>query len=50
VHKKVNLRIEHIKHSKCRDDFLRRAKDNDKRKRDAKGSGEKVCVRLCCYG
>merc|ERR1739848_37876 len=29
IPKRINLRIEHIKHSKCRDDFLRRVKENE---------------------
>ncbi|KAK3807077.1 MAG: ribosomal protein L21e-domain-containing protein [Benniella sp.] len=28
IEKRVNIRMEHIKHSKCRDDFLRRVKEN----------------------
>ncbi|KNE55833.1 hypothetical protein AMAG_01701 [Allomyces macrogynus ATCC 38327] len=42
MEKRVNLRIEHIKHSKCRDDFLKRVKANAEAKRAAKESGVKV--------
>ncbi|KAG0218497.1 hypothetical protein BGX31_011585 [Mortierella sp. GBA43] len=42
IEKRVNLRIEHIKHSKCRDDFLRRVKDNAAAKLKAKADGVKV--------
>merc|ERR1712025_1567845 len=42
IPKKINVRIEHIKHSKCRDDFLRRVKENEVKKREAKSTGEKV--------
>jgi large subunit ribosomal protein L21e len=28
LEKRVNVRIEHVKHSKCRLDFLKRVKDN----------------------
>eukprot|EP00800_Vazella_pourtalesii_P007464 TRINITY_DN2004_c0_g1_i1.p1 TRINITY_DN2004_c0_g1~~TRINITY_DN2004_c0_g1_i1.p1 ORF type:complete len:161 (+),score=20.72 TRINITY_DN2004_c0_g1_i1:59-541(+) len=33
IPKRVNVRVEHVKHSKCRDDFLKRVKENaEKRK------------------
>ena len=36
-----------MKHSRCRDDFLRRVKENDEKKRLAKQRGEEVlCKRL----
>ena len=38
--KRINMRIEHIKHSKSRDSFLKRVKENDQKKKEAK---EKVC-------
>ncbi|CAO1635250.1 unnamed protein product [Jaminaea pallidilutea] len=45
IEKRVNLRIEHVKHSKCRDDFLKRVKDNAAKKRQAKEKGEKVSLK-----
>ncbi|CAB4375294.1 60S ribosomal protein L21-A [Rhizophagus irregularis] len=42
IEKRVNVRIEHIKHSKCRDDFLRRVKENAIKKKEARAKGEKV--------
>jgi len=45
IEKRVNLRIEHIKHSKCRDDFLRRVKDNEVKRREAKAAGVKVFLK-----
>lgn len=42
IEKRVNIRIEHIKHSKCRDDFLRRVKENAAAKLKAKADGVKV--------
>jgi len=36
IPKRINVRIEHIKHSKCRDDFLRRVKENEIKKKEAK--------------
>ncbi|XP_057611950.1 60S ribosomal protein L21-like [Chionomys nivalis] len=37
--KKINVRIEHIKHSKSRDSFLKRVKENDQKKKEAKEKG-----------
>ena len=31
--KRINVRIEHIKHSKSRDSFLKRVKENDQKKK-----------------
>lgn len=39
IEKRVNLRIEHVKHSKCRDDFLNRVKLNTEKKKEAKEKG-----------
>merc|ERR1712066_438046 len=41
IPKRINIRIEHIKHSKCRDYFLRRVKENEVNKKAAKAKGEK---------
>jgi len=44
--KRINVRVEHVKHSKCRDDFLRRVKENERKKKDAKVKGIRFdCVR-----
>jgi len=40
--KRINVRVEHIKHSKCRDDFLRRVNENELKKKEAKEKGIKV--------
>ena len=46
VQKRINVRIEHVKHSRCREDFLKRVKENELKKRQAKEKGEKiVCKR-----
>lgn len=42
LEKRVNLRIEHVKHSKCRQEFVARVKRNAALKREAKEKGEKV--------
>lgn len=36
IPKRINLRIEHVKHSKCREDFLKRVKENERLRQDAK--------------
>ncbi|KAH0503722.1 60S ribosomal protein L21 [Microtus ochrogaster] len=37
--KRINVRIEHIKHSKSRDSFLKRVKENDQKEKEAKEKG-----------
>ena len=39
IPKKINIRVEHVKHSNCRLDFLKRVKDNEEKKRLAKEKG-----------
>ncbi|CAD6915382.1 unnamed protein product [Tilletia controversa] len=45
IEKRVNVRIEHVKHSKCRDDFLKRVKENAAKKKAAKEKGERVSLK-----
>lgn len=45
MEKKINVRIEHVKHSKCRDDFLQRVKKNAALKAEAKASGVMIQVK-----
>jgi large subunit ribosomal protein L21e len=42
LEKRVNVRIEHVRVSRSREDFLRRVKANAEKKRVAKEKGEKV--------
>nr|AAX62394.1 ribosomal protein L21 [Lysiphlebus testaceipes] len=42
--KRINVRIEHVTHSKCREDFLKRVKQNEKLRKEAKE--KKVAVQL----
>ncbi|RPB19465.1 hypothetical protein L211DRAFT_842544 [Terfezia boudieri ATCC MYA-4762] len=42
IEKRVNVRIEHVKHSKCRKEFVDRVKSNAEKKRAAKTAGEHV--------
>ncbi|RKP03741.1 hypothetical protein CXG81DRAFT_23576 [Caulochytrium protostelioides] len=39
MEKRVNIRVEHVKPSKCRLEFLQRVKDNEKAKADARKAG-----------
>eukprot|EP00072_Mus_musculus_P030040 XP_003688838.1 PREDICTED: 60S ribosomal protein L21-like isoform X1 [Mus musculus] len=43
--KRINVRIEHIKRLKSRDSFLRRVKQNDQKKKEAKEKGTWVQLR-----
>jgi len=42
MHKRIHVRSEHLRASRCREDFLNRVKTNDPIKREAKKKGEKV--------
>ncbi len=39
LEKRVNVRVEHIKHSKCRQEFLDRVVANAQKKKEAKEAG-----------
>ncbi|XP_064235061.1 large ribosomal subunit protein eL21-like, partial [Aotus nancymaae] len=43
--KRINMPIKHIKHSKSRDSFLKRVKENDQKKKEAKEKGTWVQVK-----
>ncbi|KAK9322056.1 ribosomal protein L21e-domain-containing protein [Lipomyces orientalis] len=45
LEKRINVRIEHVKHSKCREEFVNRVKENAARKQEAKAKGEKVFLK-----
>ncbi|XP_060532219.1 large ribosomal subunit protein eL21 [Cylas formicarius] len=42
IPKRINVRIEHVNHSKCRQDFLERVKQNEKLRKEAKEKNIKV--------
>lgn len=42
IRKRINIRVEHVRPSRSREDFLRRVKSNDEKKRAAKAAGTKV--------
>merc|ERR1719330_2155339 len=43
--KRINVRIEHIKHSKSRQGFLQRVKTNEIKRKEARASGTKVFLK-----
>nr|ODN91107.1 50S small subunit ribosomal protein L21e [Cryptococcus depauperatus CBS 7841] len=45
LEKRVNIRIEHVRHSKCRKEFLDRVKFNAAKKKEAKEKGEVVILK-----
>ena len=48
IPKRVSIRVEHIKHSACRTDFLNRVKNNELLKKEAKAAGKEAphCKRM----
>ncbi|TPX50347.1 hypothetical protein SeLEV6574_g00961 [Synchytrium endobioticum] len=42
IEKRLNIRVEHLKHSNCRLDFLTRVKENARLKAEAKAKGETI--------
>ncbi|CAL8111443.1 unnamed protein product [Orchesella dallaii] len=42
VAKRINVRVEHVQHSKCRSDFMDRVKMNEQLKKEAKQNGLRV--------
>ncbi|RZF38819.1 hypothetical protein LSTR_LSTR000522 [Laodelphax striatellus] len=44
IPKRINIRIEHVLHSKCREDFMKRVKENDRLRKEAKE--KKITIRL----
>jgi hypothetical protein len=39
---RINVRIEHVTHSKCREDFLKRVKENERLRKEGKEKKTKV--------
>ncbi|KAI9781080.1 MAG: 60S ribosomal protein L21A [Geoglossum umbratile] len=42
LEKRINVRIEHVSHSRSRDEFVRRVKENAEKKRKAKAEGTHI--------
>ncbi|KAK4887565.1 hypothetical protein RN001_003836 [Aquatica leii] len=45
IPKRINVRIEHVSHSKCRQDFITRVKENEKLRKEAKEKNIKVSLK-----
>ncbi|XP_058806180.1 large ribosomal subunit protein eL21-like [Phymastichus coffea] len=45
IAKRINVRIEHVNHSKCREDFLTRVKENEKLRKEAKENRVQVSLK-----
>ena len=45
IAKRINVRVEHVKHSKCREDFLRRVHENERLKKKYKNKRVHVCLK-----
>ncbi|XP_073492784.1 large ribosomal subunit protein eL21-like [Aquarana catesbeiana] len=43
--KRINVRVEHIRHSKSRDSSLQRVKENERKKKEAKENGTWVALK-----
>merc|ERR1719446_1291733 len=42
LRKRIHVRLEHLRKSRCNEAFLKRVKENDQKKRDAKLQGQTV--------
>ncbi|VDP49319.1 unnamed protein product [Soboliphyme baturini] len=45
IPKRINVRVEHVKPSKCRDDFLKRVKRNAELRKISKETGQRFCLK-----
>ncbi|DBA71977.1 hypothetical protein WJX82_007759 [Trebouxia sp. C0006] len=45
IPKRIHVRVEHVKPSRCKEEFLKRSKENDEIKHEAKQRGEKPAPR-----
>ncbi len=45
IEKRVNVRVEHVRLSRSRDDFLRRVKENAAKKKQAKNEGTQMYLK-----
>eukprot|EP00927_Polykrikos_kofoidii_P031321 TRINITY_DN2695_c0_g2_i1.p1 TRINITY_DN2695_c0_g2~~TRINITY_DN2695_c0_g2_i1.p1 ORF type:complete len:166 (+),score=20.76 TRINITY_DN2695_c0_g2_i1:62-559(+) len=47
LRKRIHVRSEHLRKSRCNENFLKRVKENDQKKKEAKAKGEKaMCKRV----
>ncbi|EME85362.1 uncharacterized protein MYCFIDRAFT_88767 [Pseudocercospora fijiensis CIRAD86] len=45
IEKRINVRVEHVRHSRSREEFLTRVKTNAAKKKQAKETGERVYLK-----
>jgi len=45
IRKRIHVRIEHVKHSRSREDFLKRVKVNEAKKQEAKDTKKHMVIR-----
>jgi len=45
INKRIHVRVEHVQKSICRDSFLKRVSDNDKKKREAKAMKKTITTK-----
>lgn len=45
IPKRINVRVEHIKHSKCRENFLKRVKENERLRKENREKGIHVSLK-----
>jgi large subunit ribosomal protein L21e len=50
VEKRIHLRVEHVRKSRCQEDFLRRVKENDVKKAEAKKNGQIISTKRVMPG
>merc|ERR1712087_58872 len=50
LRKRVHIRIEHVRRSRCNEDFLKRVKEADAKKHEAKIKGEKIVIKRMPIG
>lgn len=46
IHKHINIRVEHVRPSKCRQDFLNRVKSNELKKQEAHSTGGMFIIKI----
>jgi len=45
IRKRIHVRIEHIKHSRSKEEFVTRVKENELKKKDAKATNKRVILK-----
>jgi large subunit ribosomal protein L21e len=50
LRKRIHVRIEHVRKSRCNEAFLNRVKENDKAKQEAKAAGSKIVTKRIPVG